>query len=80
MFADLGDDVPDGFRLDDAGNVWTSAGKAVCVFAPDGTLIGRINVPEIVSNLTFGGACRHRLFITASSSVYAVYTAARGLR
>lgn len=80
VFADLGDDVPDGFRLDDAGNVWTSAGKAVCVFAPDGTLIGRINVPEIVANVTFGGACRHRLFITASSSVYAVYTAARGLR
>ncbi len=80
LFADLGRNVPDGFRLDDRGNLWTSAGKAVEVYAPDGTLIGRIRTTENVSNLTFGGRFRNRLFITATTSVYAVYTAARGIQ
>lgn len=80
LFADLGGNVPDGFRLDDRGNLWTSAGKAVEVYAPDGVLIGRIRTPENVSNLTFGGRHRNRLFITATTSVYAVYTAARGIQ
>ncbi|WP_160003906.1 SMP-30/gluconolactonase/LRE family protein [Rhizobium sp. 18055] len=80
LFADLGSNVPDGFRLDDHGNLWTSAGKAVEVYAPDGTLIGRIRTAENVSNLTFGGRQRNRLFITATTSIYAVYTAARGIQ
>ena len=80
LFADLGQNVPDGFRLDDRGYLWTSAGKAVEVYATDGTLVGRIRTSENVSNLTFGGRLRNRLFITATTSVYAVYTAARGIQ
>lgn len=63
----------DGFRLDLAGNLWTSSGDGVRVYAADGTLLGRINIPETVSNLCFGGPKRNRLYITATSSLYAVY-------
>ena len=80
LFADVGDTVADGFKIDDRGYLWSSAGKAVCVYAPDGSLIGRIRMPENVANLTFGGSRRNRLFITAATSIYAVYTAARGIQ
>lgn len=63
----------DGFRLDRAGNLWTSSGDGVRVYAADGTLLGRINISETVSNLCFGGPKRNRLYITATSSLYAVY-------
>jgi gluconolactonase len=51
----------------------------VHVFGPDGTLIGKIHLPEAVSNLCFGGVKRNRLFITASQSVYALYVEAQGV-
>ncbi|GAA4445203.1 SMP-30/gluconolactonase/LRE family protein [Phytohabitans houttuyneae] len=60
----------DGLRLDHRGNVWISAGDGIHVFAPDGTLIGKLLVPQVVSNLTFGGPRRNDLFITATSAVY----------
>lgn len=63
----------DGFRVDRDGNLWASSADSVRVFAPDGTLIGRIRIPEIVSNLCFGGPKRNRLFITAQTSLYALY-------
>jgi gluconolactonase len=47
-------------------------------FAPDGTLLGKIKVPQTVSNLTFGGPKKNRLFITASQSVYSIYTTTNG--
>jgi gluconolactonase len=50
----------------------------VHVFAPDGQRIGQILLPEIGSNLCFGGAKRNRLFITASQSLYALYVEAQG--
>lgn len=74
----------DGVRCDVDGNVWSSAGwlgdgfDGVFVFAPDGTRIGQIKLPETGSNLCFGGAKRNRLFITASQSLYAVYVNTRG--
>ena len=48
------------------------------VFAPDGTRIGQIRMPEIVSNVCFGGSKRNRLFMTGSTSLYAVYVETRG--
>ena len=69
----------DGFRVDRNGHIWTSTADAVAVYAPDGTLIGRIPVPEIVSNLTFGGPKRNRLYITAQTSLYAIFVNAHGL-
>ena len=68
----------DGFRLDQDGNLWTSAEDGVHCIAPDGTLLGKIKIPFTVSNLTFGGRNRSRLFICASHTLYAIYTNQRG--
>ncbi|PYE41400.1 gluconolactonase [Rhizobium sp. PP-F2F-G20b] len=62
----------DGIRLDSEGNFWSSAGDGVHCIAPDGHLMGRILLPERASNLCFGGRARHRLFITATTSLYVV--------
>lgn len=80
VFCDIkGGSIPDGFRVDVNGNVWTSADGVEC-YAPDGTLLGRIRVPEIVANVTFGGKRRNRLFITATTSLYAVYVNTTGVQ
>lgn len=63
----------DGFRLDRLGNVWASSGDGVRCYAPDGTPIGVVPVPEVVSNLCFGGPNRNRLYITAQTSLYAIF-------
>jgi gluconolactonase len=73
VFATLESGVYDGFRVDREGNVWTSGGDGVLVYAADGALIGGIPVGEIVANLTFGGAKRNRLYIAAQTSLYAIY-------
>ncbi|MBH0237859.1 SMP-30/gluconolactonase/LRE family protein [Methylobrevis albus] len=65
----------DGFRVDRHGNLWTSSGDGVRVYAPDGAALGRIAVPEPVSNLCFGGPKRNRLFVTATTSLYAIFIA-----
>jgi gluconolactonase len=70
----------DGFRCDEDGRIWTSAGAAVHCHEADGTLIGRIRMPERVSNLVFGGPKRNRLFICASGSLYAVLLAVNGAK
>ena len=63
----------DGLRIDLHGNLWLSAGDGVHCHAPDGALLGRIRVPEAVANLCFGGPKLNRLFIAATTSLYAVY-------
>ena len=78
VFAVLDTGMPDGIRCDARGNLWSSAGDGVHVFAPDGVLLGKILVPQRVANLCFGGPRRNRLFITATRSVYTVLTAATG--
>ncbi|TCF99923.1 gluconolactonase [Paraburkholderia strydomiana] len=77
-FVEMQSGVPDGMRVDEHGNVWTSAEDGVHCYAPDGTLLGKILIPEVVANLTFGGPRRNRLFITATSSVYALHVGVRG--
>ncbi|MYT23231.1 SMP-30/gluconolactonase/LRE family protein [Streptomyces sp. SID7760] len=63
----------DNLRFDDGGRLWAAAmDDGVHCYDPDGTLIGRLNVPETVSNIAFGGAKRNRLFITAETSLYSV--------
>ncbi len=68
----------DGFRCDEDGNVWTSAGDGVHCVSPEGELLGRIRIPQTVSNVAFGGRHRSRLFICASHEVYAIYLNRRG--
>jgi gluconolactonase len=80
VFCDIkGGSIPDGFRIDVNGNVWTSADGVEC-YAPDGTLLGRIKVPEVVANVTFGGKRRNRLFIAATTSLYAIYVNTTGVQ
>ena len=76
---------PDGVRADVDGNLWCSsnAGRrvgysGVTVWNPQGQLIGRIRLPEVCGNVCFGGPKRNRLFMAASQSLYAVYTATQG--
>jgi len=68
----------DGMRVDTDGNLWSSAADGVHCIAPDGRLLGKILVPEVVSNLCFGGRAKHRLFMTATTSLYAVVLNRRG--
>lgn len=79
VFCSLDNGLPDGFRVDIHGNVWTSAGDGVHCFSPEGALLGKILVPQTVANLTFGGPRRNRLFITATNSLYSVYVATNGV-
>ncbi|MFV0473095.1 MAG: SMP-30/gluconolactonase/LRE family protein [Pikeienuella sp.] len=72
-FATCGCGVFDGFRVDRDGDLWASAGDGVHCYAPDGDLIGKILVDEVVANVEFGGIKRNRLFICATTSLRAVY-------
>ncbi len=86
VLIDAGDGHPDGLRVDEDGNLWCGWGMGtpeldgVRVFAPDGTPIGHISLPERCANLTFGGRALNRLFMAASTSVYALYVNTRGAR
>ncbi len=70
--------IPDGFRIDSDGNIWTSSGNGVQCISPGGDLIGRIPIPEKVANVAFGGPKRNRLFICGHTSLYAIYVNTRG--
>jgi len=80
VFTEVNPGIPDGIRIDVRGNVWSSAGDGVHCYSPSGGLLGKIKIPEPVSNLTFGGPKRNRLFITATTSLYAVYVGTRGIQ
>ena len=78
VFCEIDPGVPDGFRVDIHGNIWTSCQDGVLCLEKDGTALGKIKIPQMVSNVTFGGIRKNRLFITATKSVYAVYVATNG--
>lgn len=69
----------DGLCVDEDGNLWTSAADGVHCIDPDGRLLGKVLVPHRVSNLTFGGALRNRLFIGGSHTLYAIFLNRRGV-
>jgi gluconolactonase len=70
---------PDGMKTDESGNVWCSGPGGIWIYSPSGELLGKVQTPEVVGNLTWGGADFLTLFICASSSVYALQTNTRGL-
>ncbi|MEM9060408.1 MAG: SMP-30/gluconolactonase/LRE family protein [Pseudomonadota bacterium] len=86
ILIDAGPGTPDGMRCDVDGNLWCGWGMGdpaldgVMIFAPDGTPIGRIALPERCANLCFGGRANSRLFMAASQSVYALYVNVAGVR
>ncbi|WP_298253480.1 SMP-30/gluconolactonase/LRE family protein [Bradyrhizobium sp.] len=68
----------DGIRVDEKGNIWSSAADGVHCIAPDGKLLGKILTPSVISNLAFGGRNRCRLFLCASQRLMAIFTNVRG--
>ena len=80
VFATCDAGLYDGFRVDTKGHLWTSTGVGVYTYHPDGTLLGKTPVPEIVGNVTFGTPKRNRLYIMGQTSLYAVYVNARGTK
>ena len=72
VFADCTAGVFDGIRLDNVGRLWAGVGEGLHCFDPDGSLIGKLHLPEAAANLTFGGPQRNRLFITATTSLYSI--------
>jgi gluconolactonase len=77
VFAQSSAGLFDGFRLDAHGHLWTSAADGVHCYTPEGELIGKIRLPEVVANVCFGGPKLNRLFICATTSLYSVYLNAR---
>ena len=80
LFHTISPGCADGIRVDAEGNLWSSAADGVHCIAPDGHLMGKILVPELVSNICFGGRAKHRLFITATTSVYSVVLNRKGVQ
>ncbi len=80
VFAECSAGKFDGLRVDEDGRLWAAAGDGVHCYEADGTLIGKVLVPEAVSNLVFGGPRRNRLFITATTSLYTVLLAVSAAR
>jgi gluconolactonase len=70
----------DGFRVDEYGNLWCGAADGVHCVGPDGTLLGKVLVPKRVSNLCFGDRFHSRLFLCASTAIYALFTNTRGVQ
>lgn len=72
VFAVIEPGQADGFKVDKHGHIFTSSADSVQVYTSEGTRLGKILMPEMPANLTFGGADGRRLFITASGSLYAI--------
>lgn len=70
----------DGMRVDEDGNIWSSAADGVHCINSHGDLLGKILVPYRVSNLTFGGPAKNRLFIGGSHTLYAIFLNRRGVQ
>jgi gluconolactonase len=69
----------DNIRFDDEGRLWAAAlADGIHCYDPDGTLIGRIRVPEPVANVTFGGPKGNRMFIAATTSLYSLVMSVTG--
>lgn len=79
VFAECQNGFFDGFRLDVEGRIWTSAFDGVHVYEPDGTLIGKVLVPEVVANVEFGGPKLNHLYICGTTSLYTVKVMTNGV-
>ena len=79
VFATCTEGLFDGFRFDCEGRIWSSAADGVHCLGQDGTLIGKIHIPEMVGNVCFGGAKLNRLFICGTTSLYSVFLNVNGV-
>lgn len=79
IFAECSAGFFDGFRFDRDGRLWSSAADGVHCIDQQGKLIGKIQIPEFVGNVCFGGAKLNRLFIAGTTSLYAVFLNVNGV-
>lgn len=79
VFAECTEGLFDGFRLDRDGRIWSSAADGVHCLSPDGRLIGKVKIPEMVGNVCFGGPKLNRLFICGTTSLYSVFLNVNGV-
>jgi gluconolactonase len=70
----------DGIRFDDRGRLWGAAHDGLHCYDPDGTLLGKLLLPEVAANLEFGGPQRNQLYVTATTSLYTLRVNFRGAR
>lgn len=80
IFAVIEPGIPDGLRLDINGYLYISSHDSIQVYSPAGELLGKIMVPEIIANCTFGGPNKDRLFIAATKSIYAITLNTTGIQ
>ena len=80
VFAECTAGLFDGFRLDVEGRIWTSAADGVHCYHPDGTLLGKVLVPEPVANVVFGGPKRNILYVCGTTSLYSIWLQTVGHR
>ena len=78
-FAVVSPGQPDGMCVDQRGNLFVSAQDGIQVYSPAGQYLGKMPVPEICANVTFGGVRRNRLFIAAGSSLYVIDLKTQGV-
>ena len=78
IFHEIAPGYADGLAMDEDGNLWSSAADGVHCIDPTGRLLGKILIPYRVSNLTFGGPQRNRLFVGGSHTLYAIFLNQRG--
>jgi gluconolactonase len=75
-----GEGVPDGMKVDRAGNIYATGPAGIMVFSPDAKLLGTIQLPEIPANLNWGDADGKTLYITARTSLYRIHMNVAGVR
>jgi len=80
VYVEINPGVPDGFRCDTDGNIWTTAGDGVHIYSPAGVMIARIRTPRTPANVTFGGPKRNWLFIAATDALHLLHTNANGVQ
>ncbi len=71
---------PDGMKVDEKGNLWTTGQGGVWVLDPKGKLLGIIRVPELPANCAWGDKDGKTLYMTARTGLYRIRTSAKGVR
>ncbi len=80
VFVEVNPGLPDGFRLDVDGNIWTSAGDGVHVYSKGADLLAKIKMPKACANVTWGGTKNNWLFIACTDSMFLLHTMTNGAR